>query len=503
MRKKHIAQKTHNANKIEWEKSETCEWLMNEEDFQNWSNIKTSSPVLWLYGRPGCGKTIFMSRIIKSVHSKYQNKAQLLYFYVENSHNENSDQMYREMLRTFWDQASEKQDIDIWADDSPIEPLEEVVQKLLKDSKVARYIVIDALDQLPSRLQERLLGWLKATIQKCNLGLAVNCRNSHQIRQLQAKNTFGIEITTDRNKDDINKYLETSLHSEFLHRNPELRMNVVDELNAKADGMFLWVRLQALNICGMRIKSQVTMALGSLIPPQEINKMFKAYADGFEEESDDPFQQRVCQRLMALLAHSTAPMSKSTVFTALSLKDDGDVDDDHYQDLTDNFKLIPSFCKHLVDINEDLDVYQFCHKTVVDFFRKYKPTIYHRRIATLCLSYLSSSKFSGGAQKKVTWYNQDTPESILQKHEFLAFSSSHWFLSLKKSIDNKNDPENEIVFNFFKILFNKDGKAEERGNLQLAFQVHLITQGKAIPDGISHEHIVGYFALVSFFDIFN
>ncbi|CAG2000223.1 unnamed protein product [Fusarium graminearum] len=503
MRKKHIAQKTHNANKIEWEKSETCEWLMDEEDFQNWSNIKTSSPVLWLYGRPGCGKTVLMSRIIESVHSKYTNKVQLLYFYVGNSHNENSDQMYREMLRTFWDQASEKRDIDIWADDSPIEPLEDVVQKLLKDSTVARYIVIDALDQLPSRFQERLLGWLKATMQKCNLGLAISCRNSHQVRQLQAKETFWIEITTDRNKDDINKYLETSLHSEFLHRNPELRKNIIDKLNAKADGMFLWVRLQALNICNMRTKSQINMALGSLIPPQDINKMFEAYADGFEMESDDPFQQQVCQRLMALLAHSTAPMPKSTVFTALSLKDDGDVDDDHYQDLADNFKLIPSFCKHLVEINEDLDVFQFCHKTVVDFFRKYKPTIYHRRIATLCLSYLSSSKFSGGAQKKVTWYDQGTLESILQKHEFLAFSSSHWFLSLKKSIDNKNDAENETVFNLFKILFNKDGKAEERGNLQLAFQVHLITQGKAIPDGISHEHIVGYFALVSFFDIFN
>ncbi|ESU08582.1 hypothetical protein FGSG_12239 [Fusarium graminearum PH-1] len=237
MRKKHIAQKTHNANKIEWEKSETCEWLMDEEDFQNWSNIKTSSPVLWLYGRPGCGKTVLMSRIIESVHSKYTNKVQLLYFYVGNSHNENSDQMYREMLRTFWDQASEKQDIDIWADDSPIEPLEDVVQKLLKDSTVVRYIVIDALDQLPSRFQERLLGWLKATMQKCNLGLAISCRNSHQVRQLQAKETFGIEITTDRNKDDINKYLETSLHSEFLHRNPELRKNIIDKLNAKADGM--------------------------------------------------------------------------------------------------------------------------------------------------------------------------------------------------------------------------------------------------------------------------
>jgi ankyrin repeat protein len=245
------------------------------------------------------------------------------------------------------------------------------------------------------------------------------------------------------------------------------------------------------------------MALESLIPPQEINKMFEAYADGFEQESDDPFQQRVCQRLMALLAHSTAPMPKRMVFIALSLNNHGDVNDSHYQDLANNAKLIPSFCKHLIELNEDLDVFQFCHKTVVDFFRKYKPAIYHRRIATLCLSYLSSSKFSDGPQKGATWYDQGTLESILQQHPFLSFSSSHWFLSLKKSIDNKNDPENETVFNLFKVLFNKDGKAEERGNLQLAFQVHLITQGKAIPDGLSHEHIVGYFALVSFFDIFN
>ncbi|RGP70026.1 ankyrin repeat [Fusarium sporotrichioides] len=505
MRKKHIAQKTHNANKIEWEKSKTCEWLVEEGKFREWSKTETSSSVLWVHGRPGCGKTVLMSRVIESIHSKHAEKVQLLYFYVGNSHNENNDKMYRQMLLTFWEQAvgrSDEQSTNIWGDDSPIEYLEQGIQKLLKDSTNTRYIVIDALDQLPSRFQDRLLDWLKTLMQKCDLSLAISCRNSHQIRELQAK-TYSVEVTTDRNRDDINKYLEKSLHSEFLDHNLELRKNVLNKLSEKADGMFLWVRLQALNICNMRTKSQVGMALESLVPPQEINKMFEAYADGFEKESDDPFQQRVCQRLMALLSHSTAPMPKRTVFIALSLNDHGDVDDSHYEDLADNAKLIPSFCKHLVELNEDLDVFQFCHKTVVDFFRKYKPTIYHRRIATLCLSYLSSSKFSSGPQKGVTWYDQGTLESILQKHAFLSFSSSHWFRSLKQSIDNKNDPENETVFNLFKVLFNKDGKAGERGNLQLAFQVHLITQGKAIPEGLSHEHIVGYFALVSFFDIIN
>jgi hypothetical protein len=51
MSKKHIAKKTHDANKIEWERSKTCEWLVEEGDFQAWSETKTSSSVLWVHGR--------------------------------------------------------------------------------------------------------------------------------------------------------------------------------------------------------------------------------------------------------------------------------------------------------------------------------------------------------------------------------------------------------------------------------------------------------------------
>ncbi|OBS25862.1 hypothetical protein FPOA_06396 [Fusarium poae] len=468
MRKKHIAQKTHNANKAEWENSKTCE-----------------------------------SRVIENIHSKHGNKAHLLYFYVGDSNDENSDKSYREILLTFWDQISEDQVTDVWGDDSPIEYLEQGVQKLLKDSTKARYIAVDALDQLPMRLQERLLDWLRTTTQKCNLSVAISCRNSDQIGELELKDTFSIEVTTDRNRNDIKIYLEKTLHSDFLDKNPEWRERTFKKLSENANGMFLWVRLQALNICSMEMEPQVDMALTNLVPPDEIKKMFEGYADSFENDTRDPFRQRVCQRLMALLAHSTTPMPKRTVFIALSLNDDGDVNESYEQNLANNAHLIPSFCKHLVEINEDLGVFQFCHKTVVDFFRTYRSTIYHRRIATLCLSYLSSDKFSDGPQRGATWYDQGTLESILQQHPFLGFSSSHWFRSLKKSIDNKDDSENKTVFNLFKVLFNKDGKAEERGNLQLAFQVHLISQGKSIQDGISHEHIVGYFALVSFFDIIN
>jgi hypothetical protein len=146
------------------------------------------------------------------------------------------------MLQTFWDQVvgrSGEQSTNIWGDDSPIEYLEQGIQKLLKSATNTRYLVIDALDQLPPRFQERLLGWLKTITQSCNLSLAISCRNSHQIGELQVKETFTIEVTTDRNRDDINKYLEKSLDSEFLHRNSELRKNIVDKLSIKADGMLV------------------------------------------------------------------------------------------------------------------------------------------------------------------------------------------------------------------------------------------------------------------------
>lgn len=48
---KHIALETHKKVKAEWELSGTCDWLLNERDFQSWEEMDSGYSFLWLHGR--------------------------------------------------------------------------------------------------------------------------------------------------------------------------------------------------------------------------------------------------------------------------------------------------------------------------------------------------------------------------------------------------------------------------------------------------------------------
>ncbi|KAK7744365.1 hypothetical protein SLS62_010220 [Diatrype stigma] len=398
------------------------------------------------------------------------------------------------MLLTFWEQLVKKaegRDINTFGNHSPPELIERELLKLLVSTGRDIYIAIDALDQLPSESQYQLINWLNATAKtfqdetSCRLSIALSSRDCSGVDQLYMHKLFSIEVTTERNRRDIELYLEKGLNkSKLLQKSPMLRKKVFDRLNQEADGMFLWVSLRTLNICELQLETQVLKALESLIPPQRMREMYEAYAEGFESLSE-LIQRQISQRIMALLAHSAGSMPREVILVALSLDEDGKVDQTLHQELTNAPDIIVRFCSHLVRIDENLRTFQFCHRTVFDFFSAYKPAMYNHRIAGLCLSHLCSADFSQGPLSDVTW----------------------WATSIKKSIEDESieslKKSHRDVLNLLEIIFNKRGEAEETGNLQLAFQVHLFNRRRSMLGGISHEHVVSYFALVELFDIFR
>ncbi|KAK5992631.1 Ankyrin repeat domain-containing 50-like protein [Cladobotryum mycophilum] len=466
---KHVALETHKRLKAEWETSGTCDWLVQDSNFQQWETMEADYSFLWLHGGPGCGKSTLMSRVIESI---YQNQFAargpdavcLLYFYVGFGNDQEKDKLYRNMLMTFWEQA---------------------------------YRLIEGLNTLVQKLKDGTSG--------CRLSVAISSRDYKGIDQLRAHKLVQIEVTVERNKRDIETYLEKNLESAFLQRRPELRKQVFNELNKKADGMFLWVSLQALNICNMELELQVSNALRSLVPPQKLQDLYRTYADGFES-LEDPIRQQIVQRTAALLADSTGSMSKEVILVALSLDANGKIDQVLHQGLTEDPATIIRFSNHLVRFNENLGVFQFCHTTVFEFFRQYRPAMYNHRIAKLCLSHLCSPEFSQGPRSDATWYNPGSLGLILQKHPFLLFASSTWATSIKKSFGPEDkvsvEESHSAVLDLLKILFDNN-KATEEGNLRLAFQVYFLNMGKTLPGGVCHEHIVSYFGLVRFFDTFR
>ncbi|KAL7969310.1 hypothetical protein HDV63DRAFT_411060 [Trichoderma sp. SZMC 28014] len=500
----------------EWKSSETCEWLVKDSNFQSWKNNDAECSFLWLYGRPGCGKSTLISRLIENIgeHRSSTNPTPLLlYFYVRYGDDQEKEELYRSMWMTFWEQAvgkAEERAIYTFGHDTTPKAIEEELYKVLATSQRNIYMVIDAIDQFNVQSHDLLLQSLSSILIRLgretdgsHLRVAISSRDCNGIDQLRAHEVFSIEVTAEINQKDIDMYLDKNLMSALFRKKPQLRKQVIEELSKLADGMFLWASLQTLNMCDLEMESQVLGALKVLIPPEKMRLMYEAYADGFES-LEELIKKQVTQRTMSLLANSSGMMSKEVILTALSLNDDsGEVDPVVHGDLTADPTLVVRFCKHLVRINERLGVIEFCHKTVFEFFSKYKSTIYNRRIAELCLSHLCSPEFSQGPRNDATWFNPGSLAPVLRQHLFLPFACARWAISIKRSLEPETNPSiSESILNLLGILFKKDNPTENRENLQLAFQVYLLSLGKRIPKGVCHDHIVCYFGLVKLFDIF-
>jgi hypothetical protein len=59
----------------------TGQWLLDSPAYRDWKTRPSSR--LWLHGKPGCGKTIMSSTVVKDVQTIYQHtpRAAVLFFY--------------------------------------------------------------------------------------------------------------------------------------------------------------------------------------------------------------------------------------------------------------------------------------------------------------------------------------------------------------------------------------------------------------------------------------
>ncbi|KAK0765781.1 hypothetical protein N5P37_001719 [Trichoderma harzianum] len=410
------------------------------------------------------------SRVIECIRQnqfriKGPDAVHLLYYYVgfHIEDNQNTDEPYRDILTTFWEQTINKfrdRSTNTYDKYSSLEEIENTLHEMLVSSKRDIYIVIDALDQLPDVLQERVICGFNALARK--------------------------------------------LRSALLDGKPQLKGRLLDELAQKADGRFLWVNLQALSIRNMKQESQVIAALLKLSPPRSLEDLYKTYAYKFKVLQNTR-EQEIVQRAVALLASNMGSMSKDAMCIALSIDADGTINKKLHQDLVENTSAIVMSSENLIQFNEHLGTYQFCHLTAFEFFRTYEPAAYNLEIAELCLAYLRSLKLGQGSVDDATWRNTENLELVMQNHPFLSFASSIWAKSIQKSLISKNilaiEKRYSTVLDLLQILFAKS-QGGKFGNLQLAFLIHLFNMGKRLPVGVHHEHIVSYYGLAELYDIF-
>lgn len=151
----------------------TGEWLIEDPVFKQWKSTKGS--VLWLYGIPGCGKTVLSSSVIEHLRDEYDAKdnAALSYFYFDfgTPAKQSVANCVRYILSRLTSKISEIPDElkDLYIkkcnygnEDPPLDDLIAVLKLFSKlDGLDDIFVAIDALDECPSHRRSDLLSLLE------------------------------------------------------------------------------------------------------------------------------------------------------------------------------------------------------------------------------------------------------------------------------------------------------------------------------------------------------
>jgi len=244
-----------NYNKALQQRQEgTGSWFLQSDAFAAWKSQKDS--FLWLYGIPGCGKTILSSTIIE--HLQNFSTQPLLYFYFDFTDTEK--QTLRGVVCSLISQLyhmckSAREPLDVLFSslkDRNIQPscesLCKVLQKMVERTEEL-WIVLDAIDECVERKggpTEGLLLWIRDLMKwdKSNVHYLVTSRPEQDIQAglnslVNEKNR--ISIQSDLVNDDISAYIHAKVREgEGLKRwrgHLNIQKEIEEGLERKAHGM--------------------------------------------------------------------------------------------------------------------------------------------------------------------------------------------------------------------------------------------------------------------------
>jgi hypothetical protein len=231
-------------------------WFLHSDAFAAWKSQRNS--FLWLYGIPGCGKTILSSTIVE--HLKSLPIQPLLYFYFDFNVVEKQTlqgvvrslirQLYhacysvREPLDTLFSSCKERNT------QPSCESLCEVLHRMIERADEV-WIVLDAIDECAERKGDPtkgLLLWMRNLVKRenSNVRCLVTSRPEQDIRAELSGLASGknmISIQSDLVNDDIFAYICAKVNDgEGLKRwrgRPDVKKEIEKSLAQKANGMYV------------------------------------------------------------------------------------------------------------------------------------------------------------------------------------------------------------------------------------------------------------------------
>ncbi len=233
----------------------TGSWLIESDVFRDWEQGPNPGSIVWLYGIPGCGKTILCSTLLEHVLHLYTGEPHVavLYFFFDfqDSDKQQPGGMIRSLLGQLYMHCPSEPLVleSLYSScldgerDPTFEALLEAFHHIAATFERI-FIILDALDECKARPEmladiEELTGWKDA-----NLRILVTSRREKDIEDSLlrlTKDTNRICIQSTLVNADIHAYvhdqIQTNKRLKRWQKEPKVQMEIEETLMKKANGM--------------------------------------------------------------------------------------------------------------------------------------------------------------------------------------------------------------------------------------------------------------------------
>ncbi|KAF2148135.1 hypothetical protein K461DRAFT_233533, partial [Myriangium duriaei CBS 260.36] len=350
----------------QWQKG-TGQWLIDSQAFLRWKS--DSATFLWLYGMPGCGKTVLSSTILDHLHQRQKNDgSSILFFYFDfaDVRKQKLDDCIRSLLGQLcstYVRASTM--LYAWYQScgdghrqASTSELQSLFFKLIQDLGDF-WIVLDALDESTSRIDglgPNISEFLKKTTTKSvhstssgSVHLLVTSRPEYRIdvciRSWARKESL-ISLQSAAVTQDIDHYIRRNVREAInmkkWHKRSEVLAEIESQLSQNADGMFRWVSCQ-LDVLGRcRDLRSLRKALQSL--PKTLDETYGRILRNIPDEDTEK-----AARLLQLLLCNDQPLRLDDAIDAIAVDLEPEPGFDPDSRLEDPTEII-TFCPNLITI---------------------------------------------------------------------------------------------------------------------------------------------------------
>jgi hypothetical protein len=228
----------------------TCQWVFDREEYKSWS--ARSSPMLWIYGKPGSGKSVCTATIVEHLRTQHSIVA---YFFCKlgDETKNNLESILRTWLWQILKQAPQSISLALRhrhqgsESQNPIEMIKDVLKEIIQKSSKLIWLVVDGFDEcnLGPSSADKLMQFISALGQ--NVSFSLTSRPEYLIRHAisvsMRDNCYEISITSDITQQDLVRWVEVHVYAMHLS-DPSLERLAIKKFNHSAEGMFLWARFQ-------------------------------------------------------------------------------------------------------------------------------------------------------------------------------------------------------------------------------------------------------------------